>query len=137
MSMPVRLHIVRSARPTAPISRPRGRAGCAPSSLCRRSASSLTSCGTGPLGPAFLDSGVSFAAGQAMQFLVYLTVLMVSISTVLLEVHWLTSPPPQPKTVQTANTSRPVPKVEGPTAALSPFYPKKIDTAENTANTQE
>ncbi len=32
-----------------------------------------------------------------MQFLVYLTVLMVSISTVLLEVHWLTSPAPQPK----------------------------------------
>ena len=36
-------------------------------------------------------------AGPAMQFLVYLTVLMVSISTVLLEVHWLTSPAPQPK----------------------------------------
>ena len=39
-----------------------------------------------------------------MQFLVYLTVLMVSISTVLLEVHWLTSPAPQPKpAVQAAN----------------------------------
>jgi hypothetical protein len=36
-----------------------------------------------------------------MQFLVYLAVLMVAISTVLLEVHWLTSPAPQPKpTVQ-------------------------------------
>src|SRR5438093_692306 len=32
-----------------------------------------------------------------MQFLVYLAVLMVAISTVLLEVHWLTSPAPQPK----------------------------------------
>ena len=41
-----------------------------------------------------------------MQFLVYLTVLMVSISTVLLEVHWLTSPAPQPKpAVQAANVS--------------------------------
>jgi BA14K-like protein len=64
-----------------------------------------------------------------MQFLVYLTVLMVSISTVLLEVHWLTSPPPQPKpAVQQAaaadvtNTSPR--KIEGPTAALSPVYPK-------------
>jgi BA14K-like protein len=63
-----------------------------------------------------------------MQFLVYLTVLMVSISTVLLEVHWLTSPAPQPKPVIQA-TSRPVPvqKVEGPNAALSPVYPKKPD----------
>jgi hypothetical protein len=32
-----------------------------------------------------------------MQFLVYLTLLMVSISTVLLEVHWLASPEPEPK----------------------------------------
>jgi hypothetical protein len=29
-----------------------------------------------------------------MQFLVYLTLLMVSVSTVLLEIHWLTTPPP-------------------------------------------
>ena len=36
-------------------------------------------------------------AGRAMQFLVYLTVLMVSVSTILLEVHWLTSPAPPPK----------------------------------------
>ena len=33
-----------------------------------------------------------------MQFLVYLTVLMVSVSTILLEVHWLTSPAPPPQT---------------------------------------
>jgi hypothetical protein len=64
-----------------------------------------------------------------MQFLVYLTVLMVSVGTVLLEVHWLTSPAPQPKPVIQA-TSRPVPvpKAEGPNAALSPVYPKKPDT---------
>jgi hypothetical protein len=64
-----------------------------------------------------------------MQFLVYLTVLMVSISTVLLEVHWLTSPAPQPKpAAQAANVSTQPRKVEGPTAALSPVYPKPADT---------
>lgn len=69
-------------------------------------------------------------AGRAMQFLAYLTVLMLSISTVLLEVHWLTSPAPQPKPViQATSTPVPVPKVEGPNAALSPVYPKKPDTA--------
>lgn len=73
-----------------------------------------------------------------MQFLVYLTVLMVSISTVLLEVHWLTSPPPQPKpAVQAANTPRPVPKVEGPSDALSPVYPKKPQAVENAATAQQ
>jgi hypothetical protein len=64
-----------------------------------------------------------------MQFLVYLTVLMVSISTVLLEVHWLTSPAPQPKpAVQTTNVSTAPRKVEGPTATLSPVYPKPAET---------
>ena len=61
-----------------------------------------------------------------MQFLVYLAVLMVSIGTVLLEVHWLTSPAPQPKpTIQAS--APPAPKTEGPNAALSPIYPKKPD----------
>ncbi len=65
-----------------------------------------------------------------MQFLVYLTVLMVSISTVLLEVHWLTSPAPQPRpAVQAANVSAQPRKVEGPSAALSPVYPKPVETA--------
>jgi hypothetical protein len=64
-----------------------------------------------------------------MQFLVYLTVLMLSVSTVLLEVHWLTSPAPQPKPVlQATSKSVPVPKAEGPNAALSPVYPKKPST---------
>ena len=64
-----------------------------------------------------------------MQFLVYLTVLMVSISTVLLEVHWLTSPPPQPKpTAQATSALAPIRKVEGPNAAISPVYPKPLET---------
>ena len=64
-----------------------------------------------------------------MQFLVYLTVLMVSISTVLLEVHWLTSPAPQPRpAVQAANVAPPPRQVEGPTVALSPVYPKPAET---------
>jgi BA14K-like protein len=62
-----------------------------------------------------------------MQFLVYLTVLMLSISSVLLEVHWLTSPSPQPKPI-VRTTNAPVPKVDGPNAALSPVYPKPTDT---------
>ena len=74
-----------------------------------------------------LDTATS-TTGPPMQFLVYLTVLMVSISTVLLEVHWLTSPAPQPKpAVQAANVPNAPRKVEGPTAALSPVYPKPAD----------
>ena len=70
-------------------------------------------------------------ADRSMQFLVYLTVLMVSISTVLLEVHWLTSPPPQPKpAVHAAAATVAPPKVEGPDAALSPVYPKKTDASQ-------
>jgi len=61
-----------------------------------------------------------------MQFLVYLTVLMVSVSTVLLEIHWLTTPAPQPKSAMQASAP-PRPKVEGPSAALSPVYPKKLE----------
>lgn len=65
-----------------------------------------------------------------MQFLIYLTVLMISVSTVLLEIHWLTTAPPQPKaTVGTAAAPLP-PKPEGPNAALSPVYPKKLDSSQ-------
>jgi len=67
-----------------------------------------------------------------MQFLVYLTVLMVSVSTVLLELHWLTSPAPQPKSA--VHASAPPPKVEGPSAALSPVYPRKAEAVEPAAN---
>lgn len=62
-----------------------------------------------------------------MQFLVYLTVLMVSVSTVLLEIHWLTTPAPQPKPAVQASAAPPRPKVEGPNAELSPIYPKKVE----------
>jgi hypothetical protein len=61
-----------------------------------------------------------------MQFLVYLTVLMVSVSTVLLEIHWLTTPAPQPKTAVQVSAAPP-PKVEGPNAELSPIYPRKVE----------
>jgi BA14K-like protein len=62
-----------------------------------------------------------------MQFLVYLTVLMVSVSTVLLEIHWLTTPAPQPKPAVQASAAPPRPKVEGPNAELSPIYPRKVE----------
>jgi len=63
-----------------------------------------------------------------MQFLVYVTVLMVSIAVVLLEVHWLTSPAPQLKpAIQTTAGRTPPPKVDGPNAALSPVYPRRLE----------
>jgi len=62
-----------------------------------------------------------------MQFLVYLTVLMVSVSTVLLEIHWLTTPAPQPKPAVQVSAAPPRPKVEGPNAELSPVYPRKVE----------
>ncbi|HET9412544.1 MAG TPA: BA14K family protein [Pseudolabrys sp.] len=68
-----------------------------------------------------------------MQFLVYLTVLMVSISTVLLEIHWLTTPPPQPKPAVQASATPPRPKVEGPNAELSPIYPRRVEPARPTS----
>lgn len=67
-----------------------------------------------------------------MQFMVYLTVLMVSVSTVLLEIHWLTTPPPQPKSAVQAS-ALPRPKIEGPNAELSPVYPKKLEPAQPAA----
>jgi BA14K-like protein len=68
-----------------------------------------------------------------MQFLVYLTVLMVSVSTVLLEIHWLTTPPPQPKPAVQASAPPPRPKVEGPNAELSPIYPRRVEPARPTS----
>jgi hypothetical protein len=65
-----------------------------------------------------------------MQFLVYLTILMVSVSTVLLEIHWLTTPSPQPKPAVQATAPPPRPKVEGPNAELSPIYPKRLEPAQ-------
>ena len=62
-----------------------------------------------------------------MQFFVYLTVLMVSVSTVLLEIHWLTTPAPQPKPAVQASAAPPRPKVEGPNAELSPIYPRRVE----------
>lgn len=63
-------------------------------------------------------------ADGTMQFLVYLTVLMISVSTVLLEIHWLTTAPPQPKpTIGTAAAPPPA-KPDGPNGALSLVYPK-------------
>jgi len=57
-----------------------------------------------------------------MQFLVYATLLMVSISTVLLEVHWLASPDPRLNpTVQTRAT-QPL-KTEGSRAGVRTVHP--------------
>jgi hypothetical protein len=57
-----------------------------------------------------------------MQFLVYVTLLMVSISTVLLEVHWLASPEPRLNpTVQTRAVQ--TPKAEGSNAGIRTVYP--------------
>lgn len=71
-----------------------------------------------------------FVRAPAMPFLIYITLLAVSVSTILLELHWLTSPPQQPKpAIHAASTSPPAAraKAEGPNAELSPVYPKKSD----------
>jgi len=58
-----------------------------------------------------------------MQLLAYIVVLAVSVSTILLELHWLTSPAPQPKPTVQSSTAPPV-RVEGPNVELSPVYPR-------------
>jgi hypothetical protein len=61
-----------------------------------------------------------------MQFLAYLTVLIVAISTVLLEVHWLASPEPQPKpAVQTSAPAQAWKTASG----VKTVYPKSPDSS--------
>ena len=59
-----------------------------------------------------------------MQFLVYIVLLAVSLSTVLLELHWLTSPGTPSRPAITASAPPPAVKAEGPNVELSPVYPK-------------
>ena len=54
-----------------------------------------------------------------MQLLVYLTVLMVAASTVLLEVHWLTSPDPQLNPSAQTRTAQ-ASKIESEVRAMYP-----------------
>ncbi len=59
-----------------------------------------------------------------MKFLVYVVVLTVSVSTILLELHWLTSPPPHPKpAIHAAVAPAARAKPDGPNRELSPVYP--------------
>ena len=64
-----------------------------------------------------------------MQFLVYLTLLMVSISTVLLEVHWLASPEPKPKPAVQTTAPAQAPKTESSNARIRTVYPKNLDAS--------
>jgi hypothetical protein len=64
-----------------------------------------------------------------VQFLVYLTLLMVSISTVLLEVHWLASPEPKPKPAVQTSAPAQAPKTEGSNAGVRTVYPKSPDAS--------
>ena len=132
MSARARPPIVRSAHPTARICRPPASANFARNKrrpvpwICLR----LMAEPPWQAGRFVLNGGTSRNRRATMQFLVYLTVLMVSVSTVLLEVHWLTSPPPQPKAaVQAASAAPPAPKAEGPNPTLSPVYPTKADAS--------
>ena len=64
---------------------------------------------------------------EAMQFLVYIVVLLVALGGVLVELDWLTKPKLDPKAaMQTASVAAPAPvtlaKVDGPTVELSPIY---------------
>jgi hypothetical protein len=65
-----------------------------------------------------------------MQFIVYIAVLLVSISSILLELDWLTKPKLETKpAVHATSAPPPVPRVvakaDGPNAELNPVYPKK------------
>jgi hypothetical protein len=64
-----------------------------------------------------------------MQFLVYLTILMIAISTVLLEVHWLASPEPRPKPAVQTSAPAQAPKTEGANAGVRTVYPKNPDAS--------
>ena len=65
-----------------------------------------------------------------MQFIVYIAVLFVSISSILLELDWLTKPKLETKPAMHATSAPPpvprvVAKADGPNAELNPVYPKK------------
>ena len=65
-----------------------------------------------------------------MQFIVYIAVLLVSISSILLELDWLTKPKLETKpAVHATSAPPPVPRVvtkaDGPNAELNLVYPKK------------
>ena len=76
-----------------------------------------------------------------MQFLVYLTVLMVAVSTVLLEVHWLASPDPRLNpTVQTKAVQ--APEAAGSHVGVRTVYPDAsrplgTDTQVQTTDTRQ
>lgn len=67
-----------------------------------------------------------------MRFYVYIVILLVAISSILLELDWLTKPKLETK-AQTASTAvlaaatRAKDKTAGPNEDLSPVYPKKTD----------
>jgi hypothetical protein len=76
-----------------------------------------------------------------MQFLVYLTVLMVSIGAVLLEVHWLASPDPRLNPTAQTRTAQ-APKAESSNAGVRMVYPdasRPVDTnsQEQTTDTRQ
>lgn len=65
-----------------------------------------------------------------MQFIVYIAVLLVSISSILLELDWLTKPKLETKPAVHATSAPPplprvVTKADGPNAELNSVYPKK------------
>jgi hypothetical protein len=78
-----------------------------------------------------------------MQFLIYVVVVLVSISSILLELDWLTKPKVEPRpAVHAASAPAPVPpvaalKADGPSVVLSPVYPKKPDAAPAEATASE
>ena len=59
-----------------------------------------------------------------MQFLAYIVVVLVSFSTILLELHWLTAPAKQPTAAVQVSAAPPRAKIDGPNVELSPVYPK-------------
>jgi len=76
-----------------------------------------------------------------MQFLVYLTVLMVSIGAVLFEVHWLASPDPRLNPTAQSRTAQP-PKAENSNTGVRMVYrdtsrPVDTNSQEQTTDTRQ
>lgn len=76
--------------------------------------------------------------GRLMQFLAYITVVLVSLGGILVELDWLTKPKLDTKSpVQVASTAVPIraaPKVDGPNEGPSPVATKKADADAQQAN---
>ena len=110
------------------------RAGSAPNNFCERAGSSGLLKGTGPVSPAFLlwINGGPINAVPRLP-LPYRPDGFDQHRGARVALAHLAGPQPKPAIQASAP---PPPKVEGPSAALSPVYPRKTETVEPAGQTQ-